>query len=101
MPPGLPQALVALWPWLIVAYLAWFAASWPIGFLLGDLMLRLTPVVTVATPVVLALILAAVLAHDDRRHTGLRQVVEDEGRDREAEVAAAPSPSSTGSSRSP
>jgi len=56
-----------LWPWLLVGYLAWFAASWPIASFFGDFMLRITPAVTITTPFVLVLILVSALSHDAHR----------------------------------
>lgn len=38
LPPGLSRLLVLLWPWLLIVYLAWFAASWPIASFFSDFM---------------------------------------------------------------
>ena len=51
--PGLPAGL---WPWLLIVYRAWAAASWVIAAISSSLMRRPTPAVTAATPVVLMLI---------------------------------------------
>jgi endonuclease/exonuclease/phosphatase (EEP) superfamily protein YafD len=56
-----------LWPWLLIAYLAWAAASWIIAAISNAVMLALTPAVTPATPFVLALILLSALAHDSQQ----------------------------------
>lgn len=50
-------------------YLVWVAASWFIGSAFGELMLRLAPLVTVATPVLLVLILVTSFAHDIQTET--------------------------------
>lgn len=60
-----PQA--QLWPWPLIVYLAWAAASWVIAAVSGSLMLRLTPAVTAATPFLLVLILLSALAHNIQR----------------------------------
>jgi len=62
--PRLSGLLARLWPWLLVASLAWAAASWVIAAIVGSLMLRLTPAVTAATPFILVLILLSALGHD-------------------------------------
>jgi MFS family permease len=64
---GLAGALVRLWPWLLIAYVAWAVASWLIGAAFGELMLRLTPAVSAVTPLVLILILVSAIAHDAQR----------------------------------
>jgi hypothetical protein len=50
--------------WLLIVYLAWFAASWPISSFFSDVMRRITHAVTIATPLLLVLILGSALAHD-------------------------------------
>ena len=42
----------------------WVAASWFVGPAFDELMLRLEPIVTAATPVLLVLILVTSFAHD-------------------------------------
>jgi hypothetical protein len=64
LPAGLSRMLVRLWPWVLIAYLGWLAASWLIGTFFAELMLRLTIAVTAITPLVLVLILLAAFAHD-------------------------------------
>ena len=64
LPAGLSRTLARLWPWLLICYLGWVAASWLIGALIPDFMLRITPAVTVLTPLVLVLILVVAFAHD-------------------------------------
>jgi hypothetical protein len=59
--PGLPAGL---WPWLLIVYRAWAAASRVIAAISSSLMRRPTPAVTAATPVVLTLISLSALAHD-------------------------------------
>ena len=71
VPPRLSRSLARLWPWLLVAYLGWWAGSWAIAAFAPDLMLRLPPAVTIATPVVLALILLSALAHATRPRAGV------------------------------
>ncbi len=63
-PSRLSQIIARLWPWLLIAYLVWWEAAWIIAARSPDLMQRLTPLVTILTPVVLVLILASALAHD-------------------------------------
>jgi hypothetical protein len=64
LPAGLSQGLARSWPWFLIAYAAWVAASWLIGALSAELMLRLTPAVTAITPLVLVLVLLTACAHD-------------------------------------
>ena len=61
---GLTRLLARLWPWLLIAYMGWFATSWVIPAVSPDFMLRLTPLVTPITPVVLVVILVSAFAHD-------------------------------------
>jgi hypothetical protein len=69
----LTRLLARLWPWLFIAYLAWAAGSWIIAAISNAVMLALTPAVTVATPVVLALILLSALAHDSQQSQPAQQ----------------------------
>jgi hypothetical protein len=64
LPPAGARLLAALWPWILIAYLAWDVASWVIGTFDIDAVLRITPVVTAMTPFLLVLILVASFAHD-------------------------------------
>jgi len=64
LPAGLTRLLARLWPWLLIAYMGWFATSWVIPAISPDFMLRLTPLVTPMTPVVLVLILVSAFAHN-------------------------------------
>ena len=69
LPTGTSRVLVRLWPWILIAYLAWVSASWFIGAAFSDLMLQLAPLVTVATPVLLVLILVTSFAYDTQTET--------------------------------
>ncbi len=64
LPASISQGLARLWPWLLIAYAAWLAASWLIGGLSAELMLRLTPAATAITPLILVLILVVAFAYD-------------------------------------
>jgi hypothetical protein len=67
----LTRLLARLWPWLLIAYLAWAAGSWIVAAVSNAVMLRLTPAVTAATPLVLVLILLSpspVTASKAKRH---------------------------------
>jgi hypothetical protein len=64
LPPRPARVLARLWPGALIAYAAWAAVSIVLGALAGDVMLRLTPAVTVVTPLALVLILVAGLARD-------------------------------------
>ena len=64
LPTGTARVMVRLWPWILIAYLAWVSASWFVGAAFGDLMLRLAQVNTLATPVLLVLILVTSFAYD-------------------------------------
>jgi len=44
LPTGTARVMVRLWPWILIAYLAWVSASWFVGAAFGDLMLRLAQV---------------------------------------------------------
>lgn len=46
----LTRLLARLWPWLLIAYLAWAAGSWIIAAISNAVMLALTPAVSAATP---------------------------------------------------
>ncbi len=70
LPAGLARLLARLWLWLLIAYLGWAAASWVIAAFSSNLMLRLTPLVTIITPLVLVLILVSAVAHDIQPETG-------------------------------
>jgi hypothetical protein len=70
LPPTGARILAALWPWILIAYLAWDVASWVIGSFANDFMLRITPAVTAMTPLVLVLILVVSFAYDIRPKTG-------------------------------
>jgi len=72
LPAGMARVLVRLWPWVLILYLVWVAASWFIGSAFGELMLRLTPLVTAATPVLLVLILLTSFACDTRTEAETR-----------------------------
>ena len=61
--------MVRLWPWILIGYLAWVPASWFVGAAFGDLMLRLGPLVPVATPVLLVLILVTSFAYGFQTET--------------------------------
>ena len=69
LPTGTAHVMVRLWPWILIAYLAWVSASWFIGAAFSDLILRLTPLVTLATPVPLVLILVTSFAYDTQTET--------------------------------
>ena len=69
LPTRTARVMVSLWPWILIAYLAWVSASWFVGEAFGDLMLRLTPLVTAATPVLLVLILVTSFAYDTQTET--------------------------------
>jgi hypothetical protein len=56
--------LAGLWPWLLVVYLAWAAATWVVGALSNAMMLRVAPIQTALTPVLLTLIVASGIAKD-------------------------------------
>jgi hypothetical protein len=66
---GAERVLAALWPWILIGYLVWDVVAWLIGSVSNEVMLRLTPVTTAATPVVLILILLSGFARDTRPET--------------------------------
>lgn len=70
LPASPRRFLAALWPWTLIAYLVWFPSEWILGHFFGELMLKLTLVVTVATPGFLLLIVLSALAHDAQRLAG-------------------------------
>jgi len=78
LPTRMARVLVRLWPWVLIAYLVWVSASWFIGSAFGELMLRLTPLVTAATPVLLVLILLTSFAHDIQTGTDGRRTQQGE-----------------------
>jgi hypothetical protein len=63
---GLAARLAGLWPWLLIAYLAWSVGSWLIADRFADLMLRLTPVLSAMTPLALVMTVVSAIAHDLR-----------------------------------
>lgn len=69
----LTRLLAWPWPWLFIAYLAWAAGSRIVAAISNAVMLRLTPAVTAATPLVLALILLSALAHDSQQSQAAQQ----------------------------
>jgi hypothetical protein len=71
--PRLTRLLARLWPSLFIAYLACAAGSSVIAAISNVVMLRLTPAVTAATPLVLALILPSALAHDSQHSQAAQQ----------------------------
>jgi hypothetical protein len=70
----LDPRLTRLWPSLFIAYLACAAGSSVIAAISNVVMLRLTPAVTAATPLVLALILPSALAHDSQHSQAAQQL---------------------------
>jgi hypothetical protein len=64
LPSSRARVLAALWPWILLAFLAYEAAVWVIGAVANDLMLRVAPVTTAMTPFVLVLILVVAFARD-------------------------------------
>ncbi len=73
LPPGTARMLARLWPWVLVAYLTWAVASWLIAALVAERILRLTPLVTAVTPLLLVLILVTAFAHDVQPRTDCRR----------------------------
>jgi hypothetical protein len=69
LPTGTARVMVRLWPWILIAYLAWVSASWFVGAAFGDFMQRLGPLVPVATPVLPMLILVTSFAYDTQTKT--------------------------------
>jgi hypothetical protein len=69
LPTGTARVMVRLWPWILIAYLAWVSASWFVGSAFGDLMLLLGPLAAVGTPVLLVLILVTSFAYDIQTET--------------------------------
>lgn len=63
------RVLAGLWPGILIGYLVWNVVSLFIGSVWSEVMLRLAPVTTAATPVVLILILLSGFAHDTRPET--------------------------------
>jgi hypothetical protein len=77
LPAGVARVVVRLWPWLLICYLGWVAASWLIAVSFAsfaDFLLRLSPAVTAATPVLLVLILVVAFAHDIQPQADSRSV---------------------------
>lgn len=69
--------LVRLWPWLLICYLGWVATSWLIAVSFAsfaEFLLRVSPAVTAATPVLLVLILVVAFAHDIQPQPDSRRV---------------------------
>ncbi len=64
------RMLAGLWPCLLIGYLVWDVVAWLIGTAFGDFMLRITPLTTAATPVVLILILLSGFARDTQPSEG-------------------------------
>lgn len=64
------RMLASLWPFLLIGYLVWDVVAWLIGTAFGDFMLRITPLTTAATPVVLILILLSGFASDTQPSKG-------------------------------
>jgi len=69
LPASVPHSLAKLWPWSLVVYSVWFASAAVLGYFFNELVLRLTPIVTVATPILLLLIALTAFAYGIQRHT--------------------------------
>lgn len=61
------RLLAVLWPWVLIAYLVWFVVEPVLGYFFNDFVLKLTPLMTIATPVLLLLVVAIAYAHDIRK----------------------------------
>ncbi|MDA8330289.1 MAG: hypothetical protein M0027_03600 [Candidatus Dormibacteraeota bacterium] len=53
----------------MISYLVWFPGEATLGYFFNDFVLKLTPIVTVATPGLLLAIVLAAFAHDIQRQT--------------------------------
>jgi len=78
LPVSSRRLLAKLWPWSLIAYSVWFASAAILGYFFNELMLNLTPIVTVATPVLLLLIVLTAFAHDVQKQTDPHQATFDE-----------------------
>ncbi len=73
LPARLVRTLAGPWPWLLGAYMAWASLSWIVPAYSNDLMLGLTPIVTVITPLVILVLPLMGVAHDGRAEATSRE----------------------------
>lgn len=67
LPAGALGFRATLWPWSLIAYVVWFAGASILAQFFNEFMLKLTPIVTVATPALLSVIVLAAFARDTQR----------------------------------
>ncbi len=73
LPASLVRVLAGPRPWLLAAYMVWASVSWIVPAYSSDLMLGLTPIVTVITPLVILSVPLVGVAHDSRGEAASRR----------------------------